>query len=370
MKKIRVLHIIKSLGRGGAEMLLPETLKLHDKSKFSFHYIYFLPWKNQMVEYIVAAGGTVTCFPADNNIKIIMQYKLVSEYCKINEINLIHCHLPWSGFLGRLIFRNLKIPVIYTEHNIQEKYHFATKNLNKITFNSQTLALGVSEDVTKSIENNIKLRIPVKTLLNGVNTNRFIKDKGKGDFIRNKYNIPIDAVVIGNVAVFREQKNIPVWLKAFKEVSLKYSHVYGILVGTGIKEEEIIALVNDLNLTEKIIMPGLQTDTIPFFSAMDIFMMSSDFEGLPIALLEAMSMECAIVSTKAGGVIEAVRNKKDGILCPIGSFKCLADAAEELVKNIEFRKILQAAARSRVKEGFSLGTMVNELEEIYIRNKK
>ena len=46
---IPVLHIIKSLGRGGAEMLLPETLRQHDKQKYDFHYMYFLPWKNQMV---------------------------------------------------------------------------------------------------------------------------------------------------------------------------------------------------------------------------------------------------------------------------------------------------------------------------------
>lgn len=57
MTKIKVLHIIKSLGRGGAEMLLPETLKLHNQEKFEFHYIYFLAWKNQMVEAIEDAGG-------------------------------------------------------------------------------------------------------------------------------------------------------------------------------------------------------------------------------------------------------------------------------------------------------------------------
>ena len=73
MQKIKILHIIKSLGRGGAEMLLPETLKIHDKTKFEFHTIYFLPWKNQMVEAIENAGGKVTCFSASNNIKWMQQ---------------------------------------------------------------------------------------------------------------------------------------------------------------------------------------------------------------------------------------------------------------------------------------------------------
>ena len=73
MQKIKVLHIIKSLGRGGAEMLLPETLKLHNKEKFEFHYIYFLPWKDQMVEEIQEAGGIVSCLKAGNNLKIAFQ---------------------------------------------------------------------------------------------------------------------------------------------------------------------------------------------------------------------------------------------------------------------------------------------------------
>ena len=58
--KIKILHIIKSLGRGGAEMLLPETLKSHNKEQFEFHYLYFLPWKNQIVEAIDEAEKKVS----------------------------------------------------------------------------------------------------------------------------------------------------------------------------------------------------------------------------------------------------------------------------------------------------------------------
>ncbi len=75
MQKIKVLHIIKSLGRGGAETLLPETLNLHDKIHFEFHYIYFLPWKDQMVRAIEEQGGKVSCFAASNNLKLFSNIK-------------------------------------------------------------------------------------------------------------------------------------------------------------------------------------------------------------------------------------------------------------------------------------------------------
>jgi len=365
MSKIKVLHIIKSLGRGGAEMLLPETLKIHDEEKFEFHTAYFLPWKDQMVESIESAGGTVTCFSANNNIRLLQRYSEVIEYCKTNHIDVIHCHLPWAGFLGRLVYFKTGIPTVYSEHNMQERYHIVTKRMNQFTFNSQSLALGVSEDVTKSIKNNINLKIPVRTLLNGVNTNSFQKDSRFKEATRKELGIPQDAVVLGNVAVFRFQKRLVEWLRVFKALDKKNENLYGIIVGAGPLEDEIKTELKRLDLTKKVLLPGLQTNVKPYFSAMDIFMMSSSFEGLPIALLEAMSMECAVVSTDAGGIKEVIRDQQDGLICPVDKWEELGELCQTLIDSPEKLKNLKKAARTRVIESFSLEKMVNELESIY-----
>ncbi len=366
MPKIKILHIIKSLGRGGAEMLLPETLRLHDKEKFEFHYIYFLPWKDQMVDEIKKAGGEVICFEAGNNIRLLSKYNRVSTYCTENHIDIIHAHLPWSGFLSRFVYKKTGIRVIYTEHNIQERYHFATRKLNAITFNWQSKALGVSADVSRSINENIQPKIPVQTLLNGVNTKKFNRDNKAAESIKMEFNIPDEAVVIGNLAVFREQKDLVNWVKAFKIISDSSPEVYGLLVGAGPKEEEIKSLIKKYGLEKRIVLPGLQTNTLAYFSAMDIFMMSSKFEGLPIALLEAMSAGCAIVSTKAGGVVEVVREGKDGLLSEVGDAEALAENCKNLLRYPDERWDLQEAARNRVVASFSLETMVAELERCYV----
>lgn len=363
MPQIKVLHIIKSLGRGGAEMLLPETLQLHDREKFEFHYIYFLPWKDQMVSRIQEEGGKVTCFQAKDNIRLILQYKKVIQYCRENEIELIHCHLPWAGFLGRLVHQKTGIPVLYTEHNMQERYHTITKTINKITFNSQNLAFGVSDDVTDSIRKNIHPRIPVETVLNGVNTESFVR-KGNSE-TRKEFDIPEDAIVIGNVAVFRFQKRLVEWLQVFDEIQKRNSEVYGIIVGAGPLEDEIKTELKRLKLEKKVFFPGLQTEVRPYFEAMDIFMMSSQFEGLPIALLEAMSMECAVVATDAGGIKEVIRNEKDGLTCQVENWQKLADLCEVLIKERDQLERYKSAARKRVVESFSLKKMVQELEGYY-----
>ncbi|MGY5851067.1 glycosyltransferase [Salegentibacter sp. F14] len=363
MAKIKVLHIIKSLGRGGAEMLLPETLKLHNKEDLDFHYIYFLPWKDQMVGAIEDAAGKVTCFEAKDNIWLLLQYKRIIGYCKEHKIDIIHCHLPWAGFVGRLVHKKTGIPVIYTEHNMQERYHIATKSINKISFNFQSLALGVSQDVTNSIKKNIQPKIPVRTILNGVNTESF--QKTDNSEIRRELGISKDAIVIGNVAVFRFQKRLVEWLRIMKKIRERNPNVYGIIVGAGPLEEEVKKEWSELQLEKFVFFPGLKTDVKPYFGAMDIFMMSSSFEGLPIALLEAMSMECAVVSTDAGGIKEVVRNKEDGLVVSVDDWQELSVKVQSLIDEPSDLVRYKLAARKRVIEAFSLATMVEELENLY-----
>ena len=366
MPKRKILHIIKSLGRGGAEMLLPETLNIHDKSKFEFHYIYFLPWKDQMVREIENEGGKVTCFSAKNNIRLLGKVWDIIKYCKLNQIDLIHCHLPWAGFIGRLVFLQTNIPVIYSEHNMQERYHPITKILNKYSFNSQSLAIGVSQDVSNSIRKNIRPKIPVNTILNGVNTKKYIRDE-KDNSIRLEYNIPENSIVIGLVSVFRFQKRIKEWLQVFKDFSATNTRVFGIIVGAGPLDEEIRDELKRLKLEGKVVMPGLQENTRPYFNAMDIFMMSSSFEGLPIALLEAMSMKCAIVTTDAGGIKEVIRDEIDGMVVNVENWEDLSLKLKEITENPDLLIKYKTAARKRVINEFSLKTMVENLENEYLK---
>ena len=371
MTKIKVLHIIKSLGRGGAEMLLPETLKEHHQDQFEFHYIYFLPWKNQMVEAIESAGGIVSCLSAKNNLQLVLKYKKIIDYCKEHQIQIIHAHLPWAGFVSRLVHFKIGIPVLYTEHNLQERYHFITKFINKWSFNYQTMAFGVSDDVCQSIIKNICPTIPCKTLLNGVNIQNFQRnDTASRIAIRKQFAIPENGLVVGTVAVFRFQKRLDKCLEIMRDAIDKNPAVYGIIVGAGILEPEIYAKHKELNLEGKVFFSGIQTNVKPYYEAMDVFMMSSSFEGLPIALLEAMSMSCAIVSTDAGGIKEVVQDKKNGILVGVNDWIKLSNSIQELAENPSKLAYFQAEARKRVVENFSIKAMVSQLEFEYKRGLK
>jgi glycosyltransferase involved in cell wall biosynthesis len=303
---------------------------------------------------------------AKNNLQLILQYKNIIDYCTANQIQLIHAHLPWAGFVSRLVHLKTKIPVLYTEHNLQERYHFLTKFINKWSFNYQTLAIGVSQEVTDSILKNIKPKIVVKTLLNGVNVQNFQRNNpAERQKIRQQFSIPDEAILVGTVAVFRFQKRLDKWLEIMSEAIEKNPNIYGIIVGAGILEPEIYAKHAALNLEGKVFFSGIQTNVKPYYEAMDIFMMSSSFEGLPIALLEAMSMGCAIVSTDAGGIKEVLKNNENGIMVAVENWKMLSNSILDLSKNPSQLASFQIEARKRVEENFSIKAMVMQLEILY-----
>lgn len=367
MKKIRVLHIIKSLGRGGAETLLLETIKNHDKTKFKFYCIFFLPWKNELVKELEEQGAIVVNIAAKNNFQIVLSFLKINKFINKNKIQLVHCHLPWAGLVGRIsLLFNKKIKLLYTEHNIQERYHKITKILNKHTFKWQDIVIAVSKSVQESICQNISNKINIQIILNGVDTNKFIRKFTDSVQLKNELNIPSDKIVIGNICVFRSQKRLKTWVDIFEEVNKKHPNTVGILVGAGILFEEIKQYVTEKKLTDKIIFTGLQTNAAKYFSIIDIFLLTSEFEGLPIALLEAMSMNCVPVTTNAGGVKEVIQHGINGLITDVSTPNNLINFINEVVENNELKNKISEEARLTVEHNFSVVNTTKKIENLYL----
>ena len=362
---IRVLHLIKSLGRGGAEMLLPEGLRFADRERFEYHYAYFLPWKDAMVQALEEQGVEVKCFDERNNARILMASRRVLKYAKRKKIDLIHAHMPIAGAVGRYVGRRLGIPVVYSEHNLQERFHPVTRILNKRTWNWQSQAIAVSGDVADSIRSHLGSKVPVRVVLNGVDVDHFRRNGSSGPNVRKEFGIDEDAPIIGTVAVFRTQKRLDHWLTAARLIREKVDNVNFFVVGDGPLKDEVMAAIKKEGLEDVVHLPGLREDVRPFLGAMDIYMMSSIFEGLPVALLEAMAFECAPVCTFVGGIPEVVVSGENGMLVPPERPEELAAAAVSVLKTPGRSRELGQAARRTVIDGFSMERMTRELENIY-----
>lgn len=366
-RPLRIFHLIKSLGRGGAEMLLPETLRHADRERFEFDYGYFLPWKDAMVRALESQGVEVLCFSARNNASILLSANRVARHLRESGADVLHCHLPVAGVVGRLAGRLAGVPVVYSEHNLQERYHPLTRRLNRSTWGWQERVVAVSGDVAESIRNHIGSPVPVEVVLNGVDVDRFDRAGVDGAALRKTLGIPASAPVIGTVAVFREQKRLHDWLEAASALLSEHPDVHFLVVGDGPLRDELHDRASSLGLGKSVHWPGLLEDVRPCLAAMDIYLMSSMFEGMPIALLEAMSMKCAVVATAVGGIPELVRNGDNGFLVEPGRPELLVQTVCPLLDHREDLKKYGAAARRTVLEGFSIRRLSSQLEAIYLQ---
>ncbi|MEN2281306.1 glycosyltransferase [Algoriphagus sp. SE2] len=423
-RKIKILHLIKSLGRGGAEKLIPETALVHNKDRFEFHCLYFYHQKNNIVNELESVGIKVHLIPS-SNLGLFFQVKKVGDFSRALGIDIIHAHLPWAGILSRFVGNKLKIPIVYTEHNTWDRYNKVSYWGNRMTFKQQDVAIAVSNEVALSMQLNSMIdpykrggRLKVKMIQNGVNTEVFrrmengdpdsyregegIREQGielsesvdqgiselvnreevahsssgeisapdsyrgsRNDSFKTFLGIPESAPVIGKVAVFRSQKRLWIWVDLALKILESCPETHFLLVGDGEWRDRILAQIEASGKSSNFHWVGVQKNVLPYLSVMDIYLSTSEFEGLPIAMLEAMSCEIPVVATRAGGIGEVVQHGVQGFLSEIEEYEELVDYCIQLIQNPEIHQKMSSAARARVVQQFSMKRMVQELEEVY-----
>jgi glycosyltransferase involved in cell wall biosynthesis len=306
------------------------------------------------------------------NLGLVWQVKKVKEFILQHDIDLVHSHLPWAGILGRLVRRKTGIPLIYTEHNTWERYNRLSYWGNRLTFKLQDAAVFVSNEVALSTRLNLffdPLTMPppllLKTIPNGVNTGKFKRDVAARTRVRRELGIAEQAIVVGKVAVFRSQKRLWLWVEQALEILRHHPETHFLLVGEGEWKQRIERQIEDSGQAARFHLIGVQKEIVPFLSAMDIYMSSSAYEGLPVAMLEAMSCGLPVVATRAGGIGEVVRHGMEGYLCEIEDHRELASLVLDLVRDKEKRRAFGEASRKRVEAHFSLEKMVQAIEGLY-----
>lgn len=366
MKTVRVLWLIKGLGLGGAERMLVDALPYHDRRRWTIEVAYLLPWKSFLVPQLEAQGVPVHCLGMKSNLggpgAVIALRSLLRE----RGIGLVHAHLPMAGVVARLAARGTGVPVVYTEHNLQERYHPLMRQANRLTFGMNALAIAVSEEVARSLRGHgLDRKAPVEVMPNRVPVAAIREEGSRGAAVRRELGIPADAVVVGAVAVLRVQKRLSDWLAVAARVCAQSEKARFLLAGDGPEMGTVRAEVARLGLEGRVLLPGFRPDGRAVIGALDLFLMTSEFEGLPIALLEALALGKPVVATAVGGVPEVVTEGQEGFLLPIGDVASIASRVLHLVEDAALRATMGEAAAATARTRFDLGANIRRIEEIY-----
>jgi glycosyltransferase involved in cell wall biosynthesis len=180
---------------------------------------------------------------------------------------------------------------------------------------------------------------------------------------REQERIDPDAVLFTSVARFEPQKNPFMLLEAFSR--LRDPRARLMLIGHGQQKAEVIRYIQERRLESSIRMLGLRGDVPECLAASDVFVLSSNWEGNPLSVMEAMSAGLPVISTAVGGVPELVESGRSGLLVAAGDCPAFSAAMEFLLEHPETRASMSCAARAHAENAFDVDHMVRGYRDIY-----
>jgi glycosyltransferase involved in cell wall biosynthesis len=362
--RTKVLWLTKGLGPGGAERLLLSFAQNADHQRFDLHAAYLLPWKHHLVADLEAAGVTTQCLDSSRPWDVRWWWRF-RRLVAATGVDVVHHHSPLVAAQARLVLRTLsrrrRPRAVTTEHNVWGSHQRLTRLLNSATIGLDDHVFAVSEQVRESMSS--RIREQVEVLIHGVDVDAIAARRAERGAARTSHGVGADDLVVVTVANLRANKDYPNMLRAARRLVDDGVPVTFLAVGQGPLEDDLRALKDDMGLGDRFRFLGYQADPIGVLAAGDVFCLSSQFEGLPIALLEALALGLPAVSTSVGGVPTVITDGVEGRLVPSGDPAALADAIAALA-DPEVRQRLAAAASSR-SAAFSIRHAVERQQQVY-----
>ncbi|MTI81766.1 MAG: glycosyltransferase family 4 protein [Firmicutes bacterium] len=369
MTKIRVLHLIRPAD-GGMKNHLLDLLRFTNRKVFQVEVA--VPETCSYKTELKEIGVNILTLPLKGKICLQEDWQTIwklSRYLKRHNITIIHTHGSKAALVGRIAALVAKTPVVlFTVHNsifydhwpqfIKRILSFTEKLMSQCTTRIITVSNQLRNQIIE-MENIPKEKII--TIYNGINTSKF-KHSPSRSFLQS-LGVPPVGKVVGVVARLATQKGIIHFLKA---VSLmKEYQANFVIIGDGPLRESLKKESENLGLKNRVFFAGYRSDVYQIMPVMDIFVLPSETEGLPLTILEAMTAGVPVVATRVGGVTEVVENQKTGLLVQPKDPHSLALAIAQLLEDEKLAKEIAGAAKQLIEEKFTVEKMIDETMDLY-----
>jgi len=369
-EKIKIIHLTDSLGVGGLERNLYNTVTRLDNLKYDKE-VWCLLSGGKFADDLSKVGVKVKVFdyqPRMNKFSLLL--KLILKLRKSN-VHLLHTHGYSCNFIGNLAgllsFVPIRIATVQNlYYNLSKKEKFKQYLLNFLC----NKVIACSESVKMCLVKNIRINPDkIVVIYNSIDTTFMINSdlvvQQMG--LRTRFNITDTNIVLGTVSRLVPVKGHKFLIKAIKKLIEKgYKQVRLLIIGDGPLKQELVKLVIDFNLERYVVFTGTIDNVYPFFSIIDIFVQPSIIqEGLPLSIIEAAYFGLPIIASDIGGIREIIIHEKTGLLTVPGDIDMLTKSIEWILNNIEKAKLMGIAAKELCLNKFTSDVTMTQIENLY-----
>ncbi|MFH1507513.1 MAG: glycosyltransferase family 4 protein [Candidatus Omnitrophota bacterium] len=376
MSKTRLLYIITKLELGGAQKQLLSLIS--GISKDEFEIFLFTCRHGLLVNDALKSVGRNNFWRSLFLEREINPFKdfiaLLEIYCfiKAKRIEIVHTHSSKAGVLGRLAARLARVSkVVHTVHgwsfNNYQPYlvRWMFLMLEKICEKHTDKIIVVSNfDRIKGLSLGIG-NYDKYTLINyGIDFTEF-KARQRDTSLIKDLGIKENELIVGMIACFKSQKAPLDFIKLAFRVNKVFPDAKFILIGDGILRKRIERFISELNLSQRVILTGWQKDIPSLLSIMDVFVLTSLWEGMPIAVIEAMALARPVLATDTGGVSEVLVDNQTGFLASLFDIAKMSDKLIYLLNNPQLRECMGKKAQISLDERYHVGSMIGKTLYLY-----
>lgn len=284
------------------------------------------------------------------------------------RFDIIHGHDYKTNLIALLLARRIGAVPVATAHgwtgqSWRERWIYYPGD--RFLMERMPRVIAVSSEVRDRLVASGTRPSAVTVLLNGIDPSAFRRDASEGARVRHELGIPADAVLIGAVGRLESQKRFDILLDAVGMLQQEHPRLHVAIVGDGSLRDGLQAHARRLGLGEHCRFLGHRLDIPALHDAFDLFVQSSEYEGTPNAVLEAMAMETPIVATDVGGTRELASDGVHARIVPPHDAPALAAAIAEVVGDQAAARRRVAAARVRIETDLSFARRTRTLEDIY-----
>ena len=367
-RRIRVLHVIDSLDLGGAQSVLINLVKYGDRSRFEFE-VATMHGRGVYWDSVLALGIKVRSLSFDSRVPLFVPALLWLYLTR--RYDIVHAHLIGANAIAKPLAALCGVKVRINHDHCNDKEGGPSRwvaVVDKLHNRYSTHVIAVS-DSTRAYAIDKEGLEPdrVTTIHNGIDLDIYRTGALPRDAARARWNLPQDAFVVAGIGRLSFQKNFSLFLDAAAAVLKRHPEAYFVIAGTGAEEAQLKARADRLDIRSRLRFLGYVANMTELYPAVDMLMLTSRYEGLPITVLEAMATGIVIVSSRLDGVQEVLVDGVDGALVTPGNAAEFSSAVCDLIEQPGKAQRYRAAALAKVQAGYSAQAMSRAVDAIYNR---